>query len=209
MLVCGAALAAALFWLGLPWQGALAAGMALALSSTAIAVQTMAERNLLSAPVGRSAFSVLLFQDIAAIPLIALVPLSWRRDRQRRAGVDRRGQGDRARSLAVIVIGEIITPRLMRLIALSRVREIFTAFALLLVIGIAELMSIAGLSMALGRFPRRRAAREFRVSPRARDRHRAVQGAAARFVLHRGGHVDRLRPGGQAAAVARRCWCWA
>ena len=151
MLSCGAGLIAGLYWLGLPWQGAVAAGMALALSSTAIAVQTMSERNLLSAPVGRSGFSVLLFQDIAAIPLIALVPL---------LGVVQ-DSGEPlwiavakvfGAILAVIVIGVIITPRLMRLIALSRVREIFTAFALLLVIGIAQLMSLAGLSMALGAF---------------------------------------------------------
>jgi glutathione-regulated potassium-efflux system ancillary protein KefC len=101
--------------------------------------------------VGRSGFSVLLFQDIAAIPLIALVPL---------LGVVQdsgeplwMGVGKVFGAIAaVIVIGVIITPRLMRLIALSRVREIFTAFALLLVIGIAQLMSLAGLSMALGAF---------------------------------------------------------
>ncbi|MCL4744976.1 MAG: glutathione-regulated potassium-efflux system protein KefC [Burkholderiaceae bacterium] len=151
MLGCGAALVAALLWAGLPWQGALAAGMALALSSTAIAVQTMAEKNLLSAPVGRSGFSVLLFQDIAAIPLIALVPfLGVVEDSGEPVWVG--AAKVLGAIVAVIVIGEIITPRLMRLIALSRVREIFTAFALLLVIGIAELMSIAGLSMALGAF---------------------------------------------------------
>jgi glutathione-regulated potassium-efflux system ancillary protein KefC len=151
MLSCGAALSSALYWLGLPWPGAIAAGMALALSSTAIAVQTMSERNLLAAPVGRGGFSVLLFQDIAAIPLIALVPLL--------GVVEDSGEpvwlgvakvfGAIA---AVIMIGVIITPRLMRLIAVSRVREIFTAFALLLVIGIAQLMSLADLSMALGAF---------------------------------------------------------
>ncbi|WP_418317128.1 glutathione-regulated potassium-efflux system protein KefC [Piscinibacter sakaiensis] len=151
MLTCGAALSGALYYLGLPWQGAIAAGMALALSSTAIAVQTMAERNLLAAPVGRSGFSVLLFQDIAAIPLIALIPLlGVVEDSGEPLWV---GAGKVIGAIAaVIVIGVLITPRLMRLIALSRVREIFTAFALLLVIGIAQLMSLAGLSMALGAF---------------------------------------------------------
>ncbi len=151
MATCGAALAAALYWLGLPWQGAVAAGLALALSSTAIAVQTMSERNLLAAPVGRSGFSVLLFQDIAAIPLIALVPLLGVAEESGEP-VWLGASKVLGAIVAVIVIGQIITPRLMRLIALSRVREIFTAFALLLVIGIAQLMSIAGLSMALGAF---------------------------------------------------------
>ncbi|MGE5712288.1 MAG: monovalent cation:proton antiporter-2 (CPA2) family protein, partial [Betaproteobacteria bacterium] len=151
MAACGTALGVALWAVGLSWQGALVAGLALAMSSTAIAVQTMAERNLLTAPVGRSAFSVLLFQDIAAIPLIALVPL---------LGVDQPG-GEPGWQLAlkgaaavviVVVIGRFLTRPVIRLIALSGVREIFTAFALLLVFGIAELMALAGLSMALGAF---------------------------------------------------------
>ncbi len=151
MAACGAALGVALWAAGLNWQGALVAGLALAMSSTAIAVQTMAERNLLTAPVGRGAFSVLLFQDIAAIPLIALVPL---------LGVDQPG-GEPGWQLAlkgaaavviVVVIGRFLTRPVIRLIALSGVREIFTAFALLLVFGIAELMALAGLSMALGAF---------------------------------------------------------
>jgi glutathione-regulated potassium-efflux system ancillary protein KefC len=151
MAACGTALAAALLAAGLPWQGALVAGLALAMSSTAIAVQTMGERNLMNAPIGRSAFAVLLFQDIAAIPLIALVPL---------LGVGVAG-GEPGWQLAlkgavavagVIVIGRFLTRPIMRLIARSGVREIFTAFALLLVLGIAELMTLAGLSMALGAF---------------------------------------------------------
>ena len=151
MLACGGLLSAALMAAGLGWQAALAAGMALAMSSTAIAVQTMAERNLLAAPVGRSGFAVLLFQDIAAIPLIALVPLLGVAE-----GTAESGWIGAARALgavaAVILIGRFLTRPLMRLIALAQVREIFTAFALLLVIGIAQLMSLAGLSMALGAF---------------------------------------------------------
>ncbi len=151
MAACGLGLAAALAALGLPWQGALAAGLALAMSSTAIAVQTMTERNLLTAPVGRSAFAVLLFQDIAAIPLIALVPLLGA------AGPAGDGGWLGAASalgavVGVVFIGRFLTRPLMRLIAKADVREIFTAFALLLVIGIAQLMAAAGLSMALGAF---------------------------------------------------------
>jgi glutathione-regulated potassium-efflux system ancillary protein KefC len=149
--LCGALLAAGLAAAGLGWTPAIVAGLAIAMSSTAIAVQTMAERNLLNAPVGRSAFAVLLFQDIAAIPLIALVPLLAAQK------VDAGNPWiDAAQALgaivAVIVIGRFLTRPALRLVAQAHVREVFTAFALLLVLGIAELMSLAGLSMALGAF---------------------------------------------------------
>src|SRR5450432_2615032 len=72
---CGAVLALGAFAAALPWRGALIAGLAVALSSTAIAVQTMKERGLLGSPMGKTAFGVLLFQDVAAIPLVAIVPL--------------------------------------------------------------------------------------------------------------------------------------
>ena len=151
MAACGALLAAGLLVAGLGWQAALAAGLAMAMSSTAVAVQSMNERNLLGAPVGRSAFAILLFQDIAAIPLIALVPLLG----AQAAGADP-GWLQALKALGaiagVIVIGRFLTRPLMRLIAKAGVREIFTAFALLLVIGIAQLMTLAGLSMALGAF---------------------------------------------------------
>ena len=151
MAVCGAALGLGLWASGLRWQGAVAAGLALAMSSTAIAIQTMAERNLLNAPVGRSAFAVLLFQDIAAIPLIALVPLLGTAAPGGEPGWQLALKG-LAAIVIVILIGRFLTRPLMRLIARSGVREIFTAFALLLVFGIAELMALAGLSMALGAF---------------------------------------------------------
>ena len=150
-LVLGLGLAA----LGLPWQAALVAGLALAISSTAIAVQVMAERNLVLAPIGRKVLAVSIFQDISAIPLLAAVPLLGAGAAAAQAPA---GEGWRAAAVAVaaiggvFVIGRFITPPLMRLIARSEVREIFTALALLLVIGIALLMDRAGLSMALGAF---------------------------------------------------------
>ena len=111
----------------------------------------MNERNLMAAPVGRSSFAVLLFQDIAAIPLIALVPFLGTA-----GGEGGAGWLGAAKALAaiagVVIIGRFLTRPLMRLIAKADVREIFTAFALLLVIGIAQLMAAAGLSMALGAF---------------------------------------------------------
>jgi glutathione-regulated potassium-efflux system ancillary protein KefC len=137
---------------GLPWQAALVAGLALSLSSTAVAMQTMAEKNLLAAPVGRTSFGILLFQDIAAIPLLAFVPLLGS------------GSGGEAGSgwlaagkalgaiVAVFVIGRFLTRPLLRALASTGLREVFTAFTLLLVLGIAMLMAAAGVSMALGAF---------------------------------------------------------
>ncbi len=151
MAVCGGALAVGLRALGVPWPGAIVAGLALAMSSTAIAVQTMAERNVLTAPVGRAAFAILLFQDIAAIPLIALVPLLGGGAPGAEPGWQLALKGLAAIAV-VFLIGRFLTRPVMRLIARSDVREIFTAFALLLVFGIAEVMSLAGLSMALGAF---------------------------------------------------------
>ncbi len=151
VLTCGVPLAVAGLVLGLPGKAAAVAGLALALSSTAIAVQTMAERNLLATPVGGMAFAVLLFQDIAAIPLLAAVPLLA-------AGA---GNGedvwlDALKAFGaiagVVVLGRYFTRPALRLVAASGIREVFTAFALLLVLGIAQLMSLAGLSMALGAF---------------------------------------------------------
>ena len=149
---CGTAIGLALLAIGLPWQAAIVAGLALALSSTAIAMQTMAERNELATPTGRSAFAVLLFQDIAAIPLIGLVPLLGGGPK---VGTDplwwRLGVALVAIA-SVVALGRYLIRPALRVIARTRVRELFTAFALLLVIGIAELVSLAGISMALGAF---------------------------------------------------------
>jgi len=136
--------------LGLPWQGALVAGLALALSSTAVSMQVMGEKNLLPTPVGRTAFALLLFQDIAAIPLLGLVPF---------LGAESTG-GISVSALAkvlgavllVVVIGRFLTRPVLRLVARTGQREVFSAFTLLLVLGIAQLMASAGISMALGAF---------------------------------------------------------
>jgi glutathione-regulated potassium-efflux system ancillary protein KefC len=150
--ICGAAIGAGLFAVGLPWQAALVAGLALALSSTAIAVQTMSERNELATPTGRSAFGILLFQDIAAIPLIAAVPLLGHVEKVGGQPLWMKVGIAVAAIAGVIVIGRHLTRPALQLIARLRIRELFTAFALFLVIGIAELMSFAGMSMALGAF---------------------------------------------------------
>ena len=148
----GLVLGAALLALGVKWQGALVGGLALALSSTAIAMQALAERNERDTPTGRSSFGILLFQDIAAIPLIALVPFIGQAERAGSQPLWMRLAVAAAAVLGVIVIGRYLTRPVLRLIAKIDVRELFTAFALLLVIGIAELMSLAGLSMGLGAF---------------------------------------------------------
>ncbi len=149
--VCGALLAVGAWAVGLPWQAAVVAGLALSLSSTAIAVQTMRERNLLEAPLGRASFSVLLFQDIAAIPLVALVPLLA-------GGGEHQGNAFFAvlkvlvAIAFVIVAGRYLTRPVLRIMARTNLREVFTGFSLLLVIAISQLMSAVGVSMALGAF---------------------------------------------------------
>ncbi len=138
--------------LGLPWQSALVIGLALGLSSTAVSMQTMAEKGITSAPVGRSAFAVLLFQDVAAIPLLAVVPLLGA---QPAGSTDSRGVAALKVTLAivaVIVIGRFLTRPVLRALAKTGLREVFSAFTLLLVLGIAALMASVGISMALGAF---------------------------------------------------------
>jgi len=137
--------------LGLPWHNALVVAMALSLSSTAIALQSLKEKNQLSTPAGHSVFSILLFQDIAVIPMLALIPILGSSMEQsseplletlKVAGV-----------IGFIIIGgHFLTRPIFRFIAATRLREIFTAFSLLLVIGIALLMEAVGMSMALGTF---------------------------------------------------------
>jgi glutathione-regulated potassium-efflux system ancillary protein KefC len=150
--LCGAAIGAGLLAVGLPWQAAIVAGLALALSSTAIAIQTLNERNELGTPTGRAVFGILLFQDIAAIPLIAIVPLLGHVERAGGQPLWQKIAIAAAAVAGVVFIGRYLTRPALQLIARLRIRELFTAFALLLVIGIAELMSLAGMSMALGAF---------------------------------------------------------
>lgn len=138
------------------WKTALVAALGLALSSTAIALQVMGERNLLPTSSGQAGFSILLFQDVAAIPILALIPLlGISQDVNETSSV-----ADIAYSaikIIAIITGIVIGGRLLlrpifRWIARSKTPEIFTAASLLLVVGIASLMLFVGLSMALGAF---------------------------------------------------------
>jgi glutathione-regulated potassium-efflux system ancillary protein KefC len=153
VLACALAIFAVALACGVHWRIALVAALGLALSSTAIALQVMAERNLMGTRSGQSGFSILLFQDVAAIPILALLPLLGVATADADVG---HPAWEAARTVAVIagivLGGRLLVRPLLRWIARSRTPEIFTAAALLLVVGIAFLMHIVGLSMALGAF---------------------------------------------------------
>ncbi len=147
----------------LVWQMALAIGLTLALSSTAIVLQTLSEKGLLKTIGGQNAFSVLLFQDIAVIPILAFLPLLATTEGTHSSGHESNTwiEGMPIILQTLIVLGVIVSIILIgryaisyafRLIAQTRLRELFTAAALLLVIGITLLMTQVGLSPALGTF---------------------------------------------------------
>lgn len=138
---------------GASWQVALVAGLGLALSSTAIALATLGERNLFATPAGKASFGILLFQDIAAIPMIALLPMLTLDGPQPADGQAWIGAVKAVAVIAAVVVGGryLVRPAL-RFIARTGMREMFTAFALLLVVGIAAMMEAVGMSMALGTF---------------------------------------------------------
>lgn len=162
--------------LGVDWRSAIAIGLVFSLSSTAIVLQTLNEKGLTSSDGGRASFSVLLFQDIAVIPMLALIPLlaipelaGHGLDAAGADGHGGAGHGDSMSlvaglpgwahagvvlgAVAAVLLGGIFLSRpLFRFIADSRLREIFTAAALLLVVGIALLMTLVELSPALGTF---------------------------------------------------------
>ena len=145
---------------GIGWRTSIAFAFALALSSTAIVLQTLAEKNLMGNPGGQSSFSVLLFQDIAVIPILAGLPL---------LAISSASKGKADTLLAdlpvglqtaavigavavVVVGGRFVIAPCLRIIAKTRVRELFTGFALFIVVSIALLMQQVGLSAALGTF---------------------------------------------------------
>lgn len=155
--------------LGQSWSVALTIGFIFSLSSTAIVLQTLGEKGLLRSSGGQSSFSVLLFQDIAVIPMLAFIPLLALPEllRHQSGGDD---AAHHSLSLVeglpgwqvtlitifavafVIAAGHYLSRPIFRLIARSKLQEMFTAAALLLIIGIALLMTVVGLSPALGTF---------------------------------------------------------
>jgi monovalent cation:proton antiporter-2 (CPA2) family protein len=166
VLATAAAVAAVATASGLPWRSSVAVGLILAMSSTAIVLQTLAEKGLLRTQGGSSAFSVLLFQDVAVIPILAVMPLLAAAGpaahgvdpgAHHAAWVD--GLPGWGKALAVVgavavivAAGRLVLGPALRFIARARLREAFTAAALLLVVGTALLMTQVGLSPALGTF---------------------------------------------------------
>ncbi len=154
---------------GLGWTEALAMGLVLSSSSTAIVLQTLSEKGLMKSDGGKASFAVLLFQDISVIPTLALLPLLAlpaliAAARDQGAAMDHGATllaglpswqvgGITILAVALVVVGgHYLTRPLFRFIASAQLREVFTAAALLLVIGIALLMTVVGLSPALGTF---------------------------------------------------------
>jgi glutathione-regulated potassium-efflux system ancillary protein KefC/glutathione-regulated potassium-efflux system protein KefB len=143
---------AAYFGFGQTWQSALIIGFGLSMSSTALVLQLLAERGQLNSQYGRSAFSILLFQDVAVLPALALLPL---------LGVAAARTGGPDGWLAVkfvavlataVIGGRYVLRPMLRIVAATRVAEAFTAAGLLVVIGTALLVSQVGLSLPLGAF---------------------------------------------------------
>jgi len=155
VVACTAVLFAVGYLAGASWRVALVAALGLALSSTAIALQVFGERNLLRTSSGQAGFSILLFQDVAAIPILALLPLLAVGDAHEPISSAQRAF-EAAKIVGVIagivLGGRLLLRPLLRWIARSNTPEIFTATALLLVVAIAALMQLVGLSMALGAF---------------------------------------------------------
>lgn len=161
LVITAALFFAAAIALGFSWQASLAISLAVAMSSTAIVLQSLKEKGLMESGVGRSSFAVLLFQDISVIPILAILPLlavaaptvaeghtSW---------LD--GMPGWVKTLSVfgavalvIAAGRYLVVPLLRLVARTRLRELFSASSLLIVVSIAYLMEQVGLSPALGTF---------------------------------------------------------
>lgn len=170
VLLTSLAIAGTALLAGWQWQTSLAIGMILALSSTAIVVQSLTEKGWLRSEGGEASFSVLLFQDVAVIPVLAILPILALPEFATVAthgGADAHGTGiDITAGMpawlsglvtlgavaAVVFIGAYLTRPVFRFIAAAQLRELFTAAALVFVIGIALLMSLVGLSPALGTF---------------------------------------------------------
>ncbi len=159
VMLTGAILASVGVWFGLSVPAAIAAGYALALSSTAFALQLLQDSGNLNTPYGNRAFSVLLFQDIAIVPMLAVTPLLalWAGPSGGDTNPADLISGKQVALAAAVIVGMILAGRyllnpIFRIIAQARVHEIGVAAALLIVIGASILMQSIGMSMALGAF---------------------------------------------------------
>lgn len=139
-------------FIGLAWPAAIVVGLALALSSTAIGLQMLSEKGEMTAPHGRTSFAILIMQDIAVVPMLAVIPLMA--DTQTEYGEAFGLSAVKAVTalIAVVLGARFVLPHVFRIAAETRAREIFTGAAILAVIGAAFLMESVHLSMALGAF---------------------------------------------------------
>ncbi len=141
-----AAVAAIALALGQPLAVGVVAGMGIAMSSTAIGLATLAEKNLLATPGGQASFAVLLFQDLMVVPLLLVIGV---------LGGEAAGfNWIKALGMIALLVaaGRVLVRPVLRYVAEARLREVFVGFSLLVVLGTAALMEWAGLSMALGAF---------------------------------------------------------
>ncbi|MET0499154.1 MAG: monovalent cation:proton antiporter-2 (CPA2) family protein [Steroidobacteraceae bacterium] len=138
---------------GLPWATAFVAAFALSLSSTPMVLQLLAERGQLKTHYGRSSFAILLFQDVAVMPMLAILPLLGVQSGERDIGMTLI-MGGKALGVLLLVAfaGRYVLRPALRIVAETKVNEAFTAAALLVVIATALLFNLVGLSMALGAF---------------------------------------------------------
>jgi len=147
------ALGAAALVCGLMWKSALIIGLALALSSTAVGLQILAEHKQLNSPHGRLAFAILLFQDLAAIPILALIPLLGAEPNSSASGNDAIAVLRIIGVIAAVAVGgRYLLRPVFRAVAATQIAEVFTATALLVVLGAAWIMQLAGMQMSLGAF---------------------------------------------------------
>jgi glutathione-regulated potassium-efflux system ancillary protein KefC len=147
-------LAAVAMLLGLPWRAALIAGLGLSLSSTAFALQLLGEKGELTTPYGQASFAILLFQDLAVIPMLAVLPLL--------GAATQNNQHTTAAWITALKVagviagialpGRFLVRRVFRIVAATESQELFTATALLVALGTAGLVNAVGMSMALGAF---------------------------------------------------------
>ena len=150
VIISAAAITAVAWLLGQPGDSALVIGLILALSSTAFVLQMLAEKKQLTTSHGRAAFSILLFQDLAAIPLIAFLPMLGA---SAGGGINASQAGVMLLTIGgLIIAGRFLLRPVLQVAAGSKIPEIFTATALLVVIGAALIMQFAGMSMVLGAF---------------------------------------------------------
>lgn len=140
------------FAFGISWMYSLVISMAFSMSSTAIILQTLKEKNLNATPAGRGSFAVLLMQDIAVIPMLAILPLLAVNESNSSDGSWQKVAISFGIIIGIVVAGRYAINPFLRLIASTRMRELFTASALFIVVGVAYLMYLAGISAALGTF---------------------------------------------------------